>query len=218
MPMTFDTSRAPLFIATVTGILSDDEYAVQLAKWTQHVIVPDKPHAFVYDGTGIAKLTRSQRQLQSDWINTHRAALKRLLRGVAFALDSPFTRGLLRAVHWLAPSCYPYAVFATRDAAIDWCVRQLATARFGDRFRLLRRELAGKQSVLVAEGLRCTDAAISLWETGQRLPSARMLESAIGVFERLGATSEDLARLELAWRAEQVDRESHRLPAIECDE
>jgi DNA-binding transcriptional regulator YiaG len=210
MTMTLDASRAPLFIATASGILTDDEYEAQLAEWTEQIIKPDRPYAFVYNGTGIRRMTPAQRKLQADWINCHRATIKRLNRGCGFAFDSAFTRGLLRAVHWLSPPPYPYAIFATRQEAVAFCLRQLATEpRFGARFRILRQELAGKQSVLVAEGLRCTDAAISLWETGRRLPSSGMLVRAIGVFARLGATSEDIEQLRSAWIAERADRRGH---------
>ena len=92
MPMTLDVSNAPLFVAT-----------------------------FVFDGTGIRRMSGSQRKLQADWTNDHRAAIKRLNRGCGFAFDCPFTRGLLRTVHWLSPPPYPYAIFSTRDEAFDWC-------------------------------------------------------------------------------------------------
>jgi hypothetical protein len=210
MTMTLDASRAPLFIATASGILTDDEYEEQLAEWTERVIKPGRPYAFVFNGTGIRQMTPAQRKLQSDWINGHRATIKKLNRGCGFAFDSPFTRGLLRAVHWLSPPPYPYAIFATRDEAVAFCLKQLATEpRFGARFRILRQELAGKQTVLVAEGLRCTDAAISLWETGRRLPSTRMLHRALGVFARLGASPEDIEQLRSAWIAERAERRGH---------
>jgi len=219
MGMTLDSSQAPLFIATATGILTDEEYAAQLAEWTKQIIEPGRPYAFVYNGTGIRRMTAGQRKLQSDWINHHRPTIKRLNRGCGFAFDSAFTRGLLRAVHWLSPPPYPYAIFATHDEAIDWCSKQLVTKpRFGARFRILRQELAGKQSVLTAAGLSCTDAAISLWENGRRLPSTRMLRRTIGVFARLGATSEDIEELRSAWIAERAVRLGSRMHVAGCSE
>jgi transcriptional regulator with XRE-family HTH domain len=207
MPITLDVSRAPLFVVTATGALTDEEYAAQLVAWNEQILKPGKPYAFVYDGTAVRKMTCAQRELQSDWINDHRATIKRLNRGCGFVIDSAVTRGPLRAVHWLSPPPYPYAIFAKRDDALDWCRKQLATQPgFGTRFRILRQELAAKQTTLVAEGLRCTDAAISLWETGRRLPSSRMLFKIIAVFVRLGASSEDIEQLRSAWLADRDDR------------
>ena len=207
MPMTLDVSMAPLFVATATGAVTDEEYSAQLVEWTERIIEPGRPYAFVFDATGIRNVSRAQRKLQADWINDHRAAIKRLNRGCGFAFNCAVTRGLLKAVHWLSPPPYPYAIFATRDEALAWCLKQLANQpRFGARFRILRLELAGRQTKLVAEGLRCTDAAISLWETGRRLPSSRMLLKAIGVFVRLGASPEDIEQLRSAWMAERDGR------------
>jgi transcriptional regulator with XRE-family HTH domain len=77
---------------------------------------------------------------------------------------------------------------------------------FGERFRRLRKQHAGKQMTLVASGLRCTDAAISHWETGRRLPSATMLWNAARVLVRLGATEGDIQHLRSAWSQEHRRR------------
>ena len=130
-------------------------------------------------------------------------------------LDSLLKRDVRRVVHWWAPPGYPHAVLAMRDPAFEWTQRQLSQQRFGNQFRLLRRKLAGKQSMLVAEGLRCTDAAISLWERGQRLPSQRMLRRAISVFNRLGATAEEIEKLRAAWMTGRSNRRSRRSQPVQ---
>jgi hypothetical protein len=78
------------------------------------------------------------------------------------------------------------------------------SACFADRFRRLRLQHAGKQMVLVASGLRCTDAAVSSWENGRRLPSWTLLSNAIQVFVRLGAAKGDLEHLRAAWARERA--------------
>lgn len=76
--------------------------------------------------------------------------------------------------------------------------------RFGEQFRRLRRQHAGKQISLVAEGLRCTDVAISHWEGGRRLPTSTMLSNAIEILVRLGATESEVNDLRIAWSRERV--------------
>lgn len=41
----------------------------------------------------------------------------------------------------------------------------------------------------------------------RRLPSSRMFFKAIGVFVRLGASSEDIEQLRSTWMAERADRQ-----------
>jgi transcriptional regulator with XRE-family HTH domain len=79
---------------------------------------------------------------------------------------------------------------------------------FGDRLRRLRRQHAGRQFVLIANGLRCTDAAVSAWERGRRLPSSRMLANAIAVLVRLGATNGEIEYLRAAWVLERIQKRS----------
>lgn len=83
---------------------------------------------------------------------------------------------------------------------------EFACTNFGERFRHLRVALKSKQSALSASGLRCTDAAISHWERGKRLPSARMIGKVIDAFLELGASPFDVAELQAAWAAERSTR------------
>jgi hypothetical protein len=92
---------------------------------------------------------------------------------------------------------------------------------FGDRFRRLRREYAGRQSALVSSGLRCTDAAVSTWERGHRLPSSTLLSNAIEVLVRLGAMDVEIEHLRAAWARERIQnrgRFRQRHPNLETPE
>ncbi|HMJ53813.1 MAG TPA: helix-turn-helix transcriptional regulator [Polyangiaceae bacterium] len=57
-----------------------------------------------------------------------------------------------------------------------------------------------------ASGLRCTDAAVSHWERGKRLPSVRMMQRVLHAFSELGATPTDLDGLRVAWTTERSTR------------
>jgi hypothetical protein len=80
------------------------------------------------------------------------------------------------------------------------------TSSFGELFKALRKQLVGKQACLSRAGLRCTDAAISHWERGLRLPRPKTMRNVIGVLEDLGAAPTDIAQLKAAWSAECLER------------
>jgi len=82
------------------------------------------------------------------------------------------------------------------------------TTSFAEQFKTLRKQLVGKQACLSGAGLRCTDAAISHWERGLRLPRLKTLRNAVAVLTELGATPIDIERLISAWNAECVERKA----------
>ena len=80
------------------------------------------------------------------------------------------------------------------------------TTSFAELFKNLRKQLVGKQSCLSRAGLRCTDAAISHWERGLRLPRPRTMRKAVDVLVELGATPSEIEQLVSAWTAAYVER------------
>jgi transcriptional regulator with XRE-family HTH domain len=84
----------------------------------------------------------------------------------------------------------------------------LNATSFAELFKNLRKQLVGKQACLSGAGLRCTDAAISHWERGLRLPRPKMLRNAVNVLAKLGATAHDIEQLVSAWSAEYVGKKS----------
>jgi len=118
----------PLGIITATGRLTDAEYRAHLAEVTERLLLPEGFLALAWDGVLITEMPSSCRKLQADWINANRFAIKRKMRGIGFAFGSPFTRGLLTAVHWLSPPPYAHTVVSTRDESIRWCVDKLVRA------------------------------------------------------------------------------------------
>src|SRR5262245_23954073 len=77
---------------------------------------------------------------------------------------------------------------------------------FAELFKNLRKQLVGKQSCLSRAGLRCTDAAISHWERGLRLPRPKTLRNAVDVLTELGAAPGDIEQLMSAWTAEYLGK------------
>jgi hypothetical protein len=80
------------------------------------------------------------------------------------------------------------------------------TTSFAELFKNLRKQLVGKQACLSGAGLRCTDAAISHWERGLRLPRPKTLRNAVDVLAALGAAPSDIEQLISAWTTESLGK------------
>jgi DNA-binding transcriptional regulator YiaG len=78
---------------------------------------------------------------------------------------------------------------------------------FSNRLKSLRQRLFGKQAGL-AVGVGCTEAAVSYWETGRRLPTRPMLGRIIETLKDNGGDDAELDELLGQWMFEMVGRES----------
>jgi hypothetical protein len=63
----------------------------------------------------------------------------------------------------------------------------------------LRSQFAGKQ-LCFAVALGYTDAAVSMWESGKRLPSRGTMRSILEELARAGAPADHLAALTELWK------------------
>jgi hypothetical protein len=95
----------------------------------------------------------------------------------------------------------------TDETFVEDAVSQSRSSNsFAELFKHLRKQLVGKQACLSGAGLRCTDAAISHWERGLRLPRPKTMQNAVNVLRELGASPEDIEELIAAWNAEHAVR------------
>ena len=69
---------------------------------------------------------------------------------------------------------------------------------FADRLKELRQRLVGKQ-LCMSFAVGCTDAAVSFWETGKRLPARGSLFRILDVLAQGGASPNELASLLRSW-------------------
>ena len=74
----------------------------------------------------------------------------------------------------------------------------------------VRQRLAGKQAWLSQE-VGCSDAAISFWESGGRLPNQQNLCRILAAVARGGATTPELLALRSAWHMEMSKRTVNRI-------
>ena len=85
---------------------------------------------------------------------------------------------------------------------------------FAFHFKRLRTRLLVKQANL-SYAMQCTEAAVSYWESGRRLPQRPNLLRILLAFSHLGATQAELDELASAWQRAAIGRavgESTRLP------
>jgi DNA-binding transcriptional regulator YiaG len=98
----------------------------------------------------------------------------------------------------------PARVQTTNEA--DDCDKSFAT-----NLKQVRQRLAGKQAWLSQE-VGCSDAAISFWESGGRLPNQPNLCRILAAVARGGATTVELMALRSAWHHEMSRRSSRSEP------
>lgn len=70
---------------------------------------------------------------------------------------------------------------------------------FADRLKELRRRLVGKQLCLSC-AVGCTDAAVSFWESGKRLPQPDTLSRILDALAQGGASPGELSTLHNSWQ------------------
>ena len=76
---------------------------------------------------------------------------------------------------------------------------------FAAQFARLRRAYLGKQSVL-ADTLGYSEASVSLWEAGRRLPAYQTLGNLLALLRESGVPTCELVLLEASWRDVIVSR------------
>jgi DNA-binding transcriptional regulator YiaG len=86
----------------------------------------------------------------------------------------------------------------------------VAARSFASCLKQVRQRLAGKQAWLSQE-VGCSDAAISFWESGGRLPNQQNLCRILAAVARGGATTPELLALRSTWHQEMARRSMNRV-------
>jgi DNA-binding XRE family transcriptional regulator len=76
-------------------------------------------------------------------------------------------------------------------------------ATFATQLKGLRARLGYKQ-IWLASAVGCTDAAVSFWESGKRLPQAYIMVRVVEVLRELGVAPKELVTLDGTWRVEKI--------------
>jgi transcriptional regulator with XRE-family HTH domain len=87
-----------------------------------------------------------------------------------------------------------------------------AAQSFGRSLRELRLRVNAKQIWLSYE-IGCTEAAISFWERGRRIPTEDMLVRLLAAFQKSGVLPEQISALQVSWR-EAILTTRRRCPVV----
>jgi transcriptional regulator with XRE-family HTH domain len=88
------------------------------------------------------------------------------------------------------------------------------TSSFAGRIKELRVRFGGKQAWL-AHAIGCTDAAVSFWESGKRVPDPVTLYRIVDALNAAGASSSELLVLREHWHRARR-RKSHGFGRPAC--
>ncbi len=86
------------------------------------------PLVWVVDCQAIVHAPATQRQIVADHERITQPYAIKYNVGTALIISSTWVRGLLTAVHWVAPPKYPVEVFGGRESADPWARARLAAA------------------------------------------------------------------------------------------
>jgi transcriptional regulator with XRE-family HTH domain len=94
-------------------------------------------------------------------------------------------------------------------AAIAMATSSLDLEGWGRPFATCLREVRlrlGEKQMALSYEVGCSDAAVSLWESRTRLPTARNLHRLLNAIATWGATTDELLSLRAAWYRERALR------------
>lgn len=127
-PLTLRTEHWPL----VTLELPPDMSVLDLAPLTrsrQEVFARRERYVSITDASAVASLPGAKvRSAIADWAKSIEPMAKRFQVANALVVPNPLARGVLTAVHWLAPPIVPTLVCATMGEGLAFLVEHAARA------------------------------------------------------------------------------------------
>ncbi|AKF11703.1 hypothetical protein [Sandaracinus amylolyticus] len=87
-----------------------------------------RAHVHLVDGSelGPTALSPTHRKRMGERLQSLTRELEGRRVAEAIVLPNPLLRGVMTAIHWIAPPKWPVQTFATRADALTWCQEQLA--------------------------------------------------------------------------------------------
>ncbi|MCA9581355.1 MAG: hypothetical protein KC416_06140 [Myxococcales bacterium] len=129
-PIQIDRSSWPLVVFTVPEFLSPDSIDLHFDNLKSEVF-PRGRYASVMD----CRLTQADqfdarlRSYAATRYEEHKAIFADLLISETYVLPSPFQRGVMTAIRWLAPAPWPTKNFARFGEAVVWSKDQIEQER-----------------------------------------------------------------------------------------
>lgn len=119
-----DVSRFPV-VTYVAPPEATDEIMFECMHEMDELRQNAKPFALVLDLSTTKNMSAKHRKMLTDNMAKHEAEMKQLCRGTGMVFTSAVLRGVLTAIFWVKKPAYPTQVFATREAAFEWCAAQM---------------------------------------------------------------------------------------------
>ncbi len=113
---------------------------------------------------------------------------------------------------WVAPTMSIPAHF-TIQPSVNSVSASCQSASFSGQIKILRQRYGRKQWWL-AHVAGCSDAAVSYWESGKRIPAAGRLARIVDALLLEGASLDDIAQLRRSWADEKVFRNENQRLAV----
>ena len=117
--------EAPLYGQSFPADGTDDELASMLAEVERITMAIKSPFGWVTDLSNLLQATARQRTLYAQSDKNLRDWDKLFCAGTAIICAGAFTRGLVTAVHWIAPPVYPFKIFSNSREGERWARQQL---------------------------------------------------------------------------------------------
>lgn len=121
-----DTANAPIYVCTPprNATVTDDEVSDFIAWWDSFVLPRREPYGVIWDLRGEVSILASQRKLLAESERRWEEYDKKYNFGQACVMSGRMTRGLVTAVYWIHPPCYPFHVFGTLEEGWEWIRKQ----------------------------------------------------------------------------------------------
>ena len=120
-----DESKWPRVYVTWPGEALQDADFESLVNAMSALLQRGERFVIIHDARRAVRPTPKQRGIAADAQKRDSAATKRLLAGVALAVSSPLTAGVVTAINWLAPPPYPLKTFSKLTEAETWATARL---------------------------------------------------------------------------------------------
>jgi hypothetical protein len=133
-----------VLVVHMDGTLSDAAFARYRSEWLRAVDVrpADAKMFALYQFPEWPGITAGQRKQWAEMLASRGPVLKRTTVGMALATGSVLARGAVRAIYWVSPPPFPYAVVETSREGFEYfrgLDRALDAAGLDARYQELRK-------------------------------------------------------------------------------
>jgi hypothetical protein len=121
-----DVGEFPLVVVrwpeTTVGEVEADDVLRELSSFY------GQKHAVLHDAVRTGGLNGAARRKMAQHSAQHEEEIRRWVVASAAIAPSAFTRGLIKAIQWVAPPPCPFRVFSEREDAREWLLQALRRA------------------------------------------------------------------------------------------